>query len=437
MITLLSFILVVGVLILFHEFGHFITARLVGINVLKFSIGFGPKIFSIKGKKTEYVLSAIPLGGYIKMAGEQALLKDEPIKDGDYLSKAPWKRILVVFGGPFMNLVLAFLCIFSVYVIGYNEYYFSPVIGSVIDKVKVDSAEVSSPATVAGLKPEDRIISVNGQKIEAWEELQNIVFNSIGEELSFKISRNSSVVDIKVKPIYDKERNVNIVGVYPKQDNVVSVVIPGSQADRAGLKKGDIILFVGTTEVKTFREIDEEFKKLDKVAKFTVDRGGNKVLIKIDKNGISDIGSLGFITGMKERFVRKLPVVALRYGINDTGKITFLTIKGIASLITGKISPKEALGGPLTIADFAGKSAKSGWNSLVNYIALLSIMLFILNLLPIPMLDGGNIVINIIEALKGSLVSLKFRMIYQQVGFFIVISLVALALVMDFIRYVF
>jgi len=437
LITLLSFILVVGVLILFHEFGHFMIARLVGINVLKFSIGFGPKIFSIKGKKTEYVLSAIPLGGYIRMAGEQVLVKDEPIKDGDYFSKGPGKRILVVLGGPFMNLVLALLCIFSVYTIGYNEYYLSPIIGSIIEKVKVDNTEVPSPALIAGLQEDDRIISVNGQEVNAWDELQNIVFNSKSEQLSFKIDRNGSVVDVNIKPVYDRDRKINIIGVFPKQDNVVSYVVPGSPIDKAGLKKGDVILFVGTSEVKTFREIDEQFKKSDKVVRFTVFRSGERVLVKTNKGSVSDVGLLGFIMGMRERFIRKRPDIALEYGVRDTGKITWLIIKGIGSLITGKISPREALGGPLTIADFAGKSARSGWNNLVNYIALLSIMLFIVNLLPIPMLDGGNVVINIIEALKGSLVSLKFRMIYQQVGFFIVLSLIVLALIMDFIRYVF
>ncbi|MGQ9705701.1 MAG: site-2 protease family protein [bacterium] len=437
MITLFSFILVVGVLILFHEFGHFIIARLVGINVLKFSVGFGPKIFSIKGKKTEYVLSAIPLGGYIRMAGEQAFLKDEPIKDGDYFSKGPGERALVVLGGPIMNLALAFLCIFAVYTIGYNEYYFTPVIGSVIEKIKVDNVEVSSPAYIAGLKQGDRIISVDGQKIESWSELQDIVFNSKGAQMSLKIARDDSVIDMNIKPLYDKDKNINIIGVYPEQDNIVSFIVPGSPADKSGLKKGDIIMFVGTSEVKTFSEIEEKYKKLDGIVKFTVSRQGERILIKFEKKDDADISSLGFITGMRERIVRKNPIVALKFGARDTGRITYFTIVGVVNLITGRISPKEALGGPLTIADFAGKSARSGWNSLVNYIAILSIMLFILNLLPIPMLDGGNIVINIIEAIKGSLVTLKFRMIYQQVGFFIVISLIALAITMDFIRYVF
>ncbi len=427
----------VGVLILFHEMGHFLAARAVGIKVLKFSVGFGPKIFSIKGKVTEYILSAIPLGGYVRMSGEQAIMSGEPVKEGDYYSKGPGKRILVVISGPLMNLILAFLCIFLVYSVGYKEFYFPPVIGSVMETVEIGGKEIISPAKKAGLNPGDRIIAINGEKVSSWDELQRVILNSRGEEVELRIDRGGNPVNIKVNPAYDREKNYSVVGVYPVQDNVVSVVVPGSPADKAGVKKGDRVLYIGKNEVTSWRDIEEGLKIQDKVVKLTIERDGERRLIKIEREGIDEISKLGILTGMKERLVRKNLLQAATIGIKDTLNIVLLTLKGIWGLITGQVNPKEALGGPLTIADFAGKFARSGWYNLINFMALLSVWLFILNLLPIPVLDGGNVVINIVEAIKGGMISLKARMIFQQIGFLIIVSIVVFTLVIDFIRYVF
>lgn len=438
LLTILAFIVVIGVLITIHEFGHFAVAKLLKIRVLVFSLGFGPKIFSWKSKETEYRLSAIPLGGYVKMAGQEAIMEGKPVEEGDFYSRGPFKRILVVLAGPLMNLILAFLIFFSVSVIGYEQLVFEPIVGGVIEKMEVEGEKVVSPASKSGLQEGDRFIEIKGEEVKYWSDLQEIVFNSEGEEITFAVERGEETISMEMKPLYDEENKTWMIGVYPRQDNVVSLVIPDSPADKAGLKEGDEIIYLNQEKTDNWNEIKSAFEQSDVAVNLTVERNGENELIEIEKSKeMKDILQLGFITGMKKVKLRKPPQKAVVSSFNQTNFMVYNTFKGIIFLIAGKISPKEALGGPITIADFAGKSMRSGWHSFLNYIAILSIVLFVINLFPIPVLDGGNILLFIIEAFKRSPVSVKFRIVFQYIGLVLLLGVMVFAIMMDVVRYVF
>jgi regulator of sigma E protease len=438
LLTILAFIIVIGVLITIHEFGHFIVAKLFKIKVLVFSIGFGPKLLSYKGKETEYRLSAIPLGGYVKMAGQESILEGKPVEEGDFYSKSPFKRILVVLGGPVSNFILAFLIFMAVMIIGTQQLVFKPVVGGITEQIDMNGKTIETPAYLEGIEKGDRFIKANGEDIKYWSDIQNIVFFSDGEPVHFVIERSNEFIEKDIKPVFNEDEGVWMIGVYPQQDTEVSLIVPGSPSDRAGLKEGDEIQYVNKVRVNSWNDIQKQYNKAEKKINLTVLRGDEKELVVLEKTS-EEMGllELGFITGMEKVVVRESFKDAF---INSGRQTIFMSgniLKGIGLLIIGKVSPKEALGGPLTIADYAGRSIKAGWDSFLNYIAILSIILFVLNLLPIPVLDGGNILLSIIEAIKGSLVSLKFRMIFQQIGLVLLFAIMIFAIAMDVIRYVF
>jgi regulator of sigma E protease len=221
------------------------------------------------------------------------------------------------------------------------------------------------------------------------------------------------------------------------QDNIVSMVLPGTPAEKAGLQKDDVIVAVNGEPTSDYHAIGDIISTQSEPVSLAVERGGNLLDLTIEPPTDGDLLSFGFICGLKERHVRESLPQALLDSATTTGVMVGVSIVGIYQIVTGQIPLREAVGGPITMADFAGQTAMAGWQTLLRYVALLSIVLFILNLLPIPVLDGGNIALSIIELFRGKPVSLGFRMAFQQVGIFIVLGIMALAIVMDVIRYAF
>lgn len=345
--TFFAAILVLGALIFVHELGHFLVAKKMGVGVEKFSLGFGPKIIGKKIGDTEYLLSAVPLGGYVKMTGEDP---DEECtdKENSFTEASVWRRLAIVFAGPVFNLLFAVLIFAVVFMIGV------PVLSSMVGKVKD-----GSPAMKAGLQADDRIIAIGDKGIKLWDELRNIVHNSPNKELAFKIDRNGQEINVYITPESNQTKNL-----------------------------------------------------------FGED-------IKVGLIGIEPAPN--FIT---ERYN---PIIAVYKGFEKTWEITYLTIVAIKKLIQ-RVIPADTIGGPILILQMAGEQAKAGLLNLAFFIALLSINLGILNLLPIPILDGGHILFFLIEAVFGKPVNAKMREIAQQVGIALLVLLMAFAFYNDIER---
>lgn len=347
----IPFLILLGILIFVHEFGHFIVAKKFGIKVLKFSLGFGPPVFKRKVGETEYMISAIPLGGYVKLFGQEP---GEEIPEGEehrtFNAQSVWRRIAAVAAGPGMNIVLALVLFTALSPLGTQVSL--PIVGDV-------SSEM--PAELAGIKPGDRVEEINGEHIESWEHLAEKIAHSGGQELKLKILRGEEILTKAVVPMV------------PSSPNLL-----GAAKGRA------IIGIVFSGEFETIKE----------------------------------------------------PLVMAPWiGIRETALWTYRTADVLLRMVIGQVSPRT-LGGPIAIAKMAGETAKTG---IVNYlflIAVLSVNLAVLNLLPIPVLDGGHIFFFLAELALGRPVSLKNREIAQQVGLAILLLLMVYVIYNDVARIV-
>jgi regulator of sigma E protease len=348
--NILSFIIVLGVLIFFHEFGHFLVARFFGVGVEKFSLGFGPRLIGKKVGITDYRISAIPLGGYVKMVGEEPDAEIDPEEIPlSFTHKHVAKRMLIVAAGPVFNILLAVIIFFGIFLSS----------GTFVLKPSVGSVKQGAPAFSAGLEKGDLITAINESAINSWDEMAEIINGSKGKTIRLAVRRGDSTRNFTIAP--EQVTTKNIFG--------------------------------------------EDIQRY---------------IIGITASGESYSKDLNLFQAFSESLLQ-------------TYRVTELMVVIIAKLITGDIST-DTLGGPIMIAQMAGDSAKAGIGSLISFIALISINLAIINLLPIPVLDGGHLLFFSIEAIKGSPVSIKVREIAQQIGLFLLILLMILVFYNDISR---
>jgi len=348
--TIIATVVVLGVLIFVHELGHFVTAKLFGVGVEVFSLGFGPKLLGRRYKETEYRISVFPLGGYVKMVGESSKEEVRPEEIGrSFLHKNVYKRFAIVFAGPFSNILFTVVIFFFIFLISGL-----PSLTSHIGEVRKDY-----PAAQAGLRPGDRVIAVDGLKVEKWDELSNAIKNSGGGPVRLQVEREGKVMEVEVTP-----------------------------------------------RITTLKDIFGEE-------------------VQVPVIGISASG--------KQIVTRLNPLEAVWEGLAQTWNITRLTVVTVIKLIERKISVKT-VGGPIMIAQLAGQQAREGIMNLVFLMALISVNLAILNLLPIPVLDGGHLFFFVLEMILRKPVSLKKREIAQQVGLFVLITLMVFIIYNDIAR---
>jgi len=348
-VSVVSVIILLGVLIFVHELGHFLVAKWSGVGVLKFSLGFGPKLFGRKVGETEYILSAIPLGGYVKMLGDT---DDEELSPEDeersFLKQGVLKRMAIVSAGPLFNFLFAIIAFAVVYAIGV------PVATS-----RIGTVQENSPAFEAGLQSGDVVVAINDRDISQWSDLAGAVSESRDERLKIRFERENKVSDVYITP--QAATSTNVFG----------------------------------EDIETYR-------------------------IGV---GISD----------ETVIERKGPVGALATGAGQTWGWTKLTCIGMVKIVQGIVSPRE-LGGPILIAQMAGTQVRKGFVPFVFLMAVLSVNLGVLNLLPVPVLDGGHLAFYLIEMVTGRPVSVRWREIAQQVGFFLLILLMLFVFYNDIVR---
>lgn len=447
MTTVVAFVVVIGVLILIHELGHFIVARLAGVGVERFSIGFGPVLARWRGSQTEYCLSAIPMGGYVKMMGEENPLEGgggtftfDPAKA--FALKPLWVRFLIVFAGPGMNFVLAAV-IFCVVLATVGRPVWPAVVGRVAE---------GSPAAAAGLRTDDVVVAASGRPVSYWEDLDRAVAGSGGRPLVLHVRRGSSEETMTVRPrrttvrdpIFRDAVEAWDIGAGPKLTPQIGAVIPESAASQAALQAGDQVLAVAGEPVFTPEELMLAIRKRPgQTFEITVERDGRTLHLPVTPSVVKDKGPTGqevevgrIGVSIVTRTVRSEPYsppAAVWNGLVKTWDMTALTAKGFWKIVTRQISWAN-LGGPLQIASETGRQAHEGVGPLALFTAIISVNLAVLNLLPVPMLDGGHLFFFVIEAVRGRPLSLRKRELAQQVGFVLLMLIMVLALYNDLVR---
>ncbi len=450
--SVLSFIVAIGVLVTIHEFGHFWVARKMGVKVLRFSVGFGKPLWTIKAgvDQTEYVVASIPLGGYVKMLDEREAEVAEADLDRAFNRKNVWKRFAIVAAGPMFNFIFAIVAYTLIYLVGING--IKPVIGEV---------SVPSPAHSAGVRLQDTILSINGIETPSWEKARFTLLEEsvdrgkitlVVQGLDKQISNKS--LDISGLRLLQDEQ-IDLMGELglsmwrPDIAPLIAEVIPGGAAQASGLLAEDQIVSINGEMVINARHwVDIIRANPGNNLSLVVLRGKQKVMLQLrpdkrEENGVS----YGFI-GVKNRVdipieIRRQMEVTERYGpigaltaaVDKTWRMSWLTLKVLGKLVVGEASIKN-LSGPITIARYAGISAQIGLMQFVGFLAIISISLGVLNLLPIPILDGGHLFYYLIEMIKGSPVSEMTELIGQKIGLALLLGLMSVAIYNDLIRLV-
>jgi regulator of sigma E protease len=427
LVTLLAFLFVLGVLIFVHELGHFLAARRVGVRVLTFSLGFGPKILKFTRGDTEYCISAIPLGGYVKMAGENP---DDPRsgQPDEFLSKTKWQRFQILIMGPLMNIVLAVVVTAVVLaqgaaVLAYRDEV--PVVGSVV---------AGSPAEGVGLQRGDRILTVSEKKVDTWEDLLIAIATKPDRDVPLTIERDGQTRAVTVRPTAQGKYEIGNIGVLPDTNPIIDRVIEGDVGARAGLKAGDVVLAVNgermVTEAQFRRAIE---KNGGKEIQLLVRRDGEELTIPVTPEQRGAIGMLGVYPTDRTKAITPNAWEAVKLSVQQNIKSSGLIFTTLAGLVTGDTSVRQ-LQGPVGIAQLSGESAAQGWTSLLELMAMLSINLGILNLMPIPVLDGGHILILLMEGVARRDFSMAVKEKMLLAGFVVLMMLMVTVIYNDLTR---
>jgi len=439
LIVPLAFIFILGSAVVLHEFGHFIVAKLFGIRVETFSVGFGPRLFGRKWGQTDYRISAIPLGGYVKLGGDES---NAPLEGAGAINIPPeeqynlrprWQRIMVALAGPVMNIITALAIPFA----GGLMYGVPATPQPVVYFVHPGGA-----AEKAGLRPGDRITSFNGTNNPSWESIYGDGLLSPGHVLPVVVNRQGSDVQLTIIPTARTENGetagfLDFVPDYGGLPVVVGTVQPGSPAEEAGFKEGDKLLKVGDDNVKSSYQVTEYIKSHDaQKIPITIQRDGQTSVVVTNERRVD--GKLGL--GVTDIFPLYAAGIggAAKYAWDSNLQILRLTGKALGQVFTGKRSVRNTLSGPIGIYQAAQKSVERlGWDGVFGMLGFLSLNLGIFNLLPIPVLDGGAIFLLLIEGLLATVglsISTAVRDRIQQVGFVMVLLLMVFVITNDVLK---
>ena len=449
-VSALAFIVALGILVSIHEYGHFWVARRVGIKVLRYSVGFGHALYTRKGKvdDTEYVIGAIPLGGYVKMLDEREGPVAEFERHRSFNQKPLWARSAVVLAGPMANFLLAIVAYWVVMMIGISGV--APLVGAPV----VDSA-----AAKAGFQYEDRIVSVNGEKTATWTDARIALLEAsmsttapldieVEDASGLQLFRQLSVTqDQMLKSDGDAVANLGFRAWWPEVDPIIGDVVDGGAANAAGLLAGDVIVAIDDVAIDSWTMLVQAVQPSAGVdLDVLVRRGDAQISVVLTPEpfviGENTIGRIGVRETQSAQqaekakvIVKHAPVAALGEAVKRTWDMTALTVRMLGKLLFGQAS-LDNISGPISIAQYAGQSASIGIDHYINFIALISISLAVLNLLPVPMLDGGHLLFFAAEAIRGKPLPESVQIIGQQIGMALLGALMFLAFYNDIWRLV-
>ncbi len=425
-----------GVLVFVHELGHFLVAKANGVKVLKFSLGFGPKLLSRKWGETEYLICAVPLGGYVQMLGEgrgeqgeDAYLTDEE-KERSYAHKSVGRRTAIIAAGPIMNLVLPFLILPIAYMVGVN-------LPAYLDqKACVGYVVAESEAASTGFQPGDCIVAIGEDNIASWNDANKSLIAHAGMPLLFTVDRGDSQQVLEMSSDNSSLEGLQALGLFPLQPAVIGSLASGMPAKAAGMMPDDRIIAIGEDRVTSWYDLKALIQKSGGgEVTFLVERGDKVkslqvVPVKKESHGEYLVG-----ISPEQPFVFKRfgLVESFSYGASRTMELIELTLVFIQKLFSGHVSTKN-IGGPIMVVQIAGQAAQTDISSILTVLAFLSIQLGILNLLPIPILDGGHLMFNLAEFVFRRPLSIRIREVAQQLGLVMLLMLMILAFYNDIVR---
>ncbi len=442
--NLVAFVIAIGIIVPIHELGHYLVARWCGVGVLRFSVGFGRPILRWKKtpESTEWVLSAIPLGGYVKMLDEREAAVPAHQLSEAFNRKNVYQRIAIVAAGPIANLLLAILI-----------YWVLLVHGVVEPRAILGMPAPGTAAANAGFAEAEQVVAIDGKPVVSWVDLRWNLLKAATEHQALTLSvidedgrrRERTLDTASVQFESDASDPTQQLGISLYRPAVIGEVALGGAADRSGLKKGDRILGVDGRPVADWGDLARTIAAApERTLNFSIVRGGTRVTVDIKPDSVEDKGkrigrigvAAGELPGWRERMtmeVRHAPLQAFRQAANRTWETIGLSLRMMGRMITGEVSARN-LSGPLTIADYAGRTARMGIEPYMEYLALISISIGILNLLPVPLLDGGHIMYYLAEILMRRPVSEHAMEIGQRVGFAVLAMLMAFAFFNDVSR---
>lgn len=421
----LAFVVALGVIIFVHELGHLLVAKAFGVRVLTFSLGFGKQLWGFRRGETDYRVALVPLGGYVRLGGEDpAEVSTDP---REFLNKPRWQRVLVYLAGPAMNVALSILLVAAALMFGAEITAIQDV------PAVVGVVEPGSPGERAGLLPGDRVVAVAGREVDRWSDVQFAITTAPEQPIDLTVERGSRRLDVVLTPEMEPRYEYGNAGVFPELLPHVSEVLPGSPAERAGFQRGDEIRgvdgralahggdFIAHIEQRAGVEVEVE----------VVRQGSRLVIPVVPEAKEAGVGRIGVGLSYTPRYG---PVEALAESVRYNWELAGQTFAIIGKIASGSLKARSALSGPIEIAAQSGAAARRGFDDLIFLTGLISISVGILNLLPIPVLDGGQIFLLLVEGLIRRDLSMAIKERINQLGFVLIIMLMITVLYFDLVK---
>jgi regulator of sigma E protease len=421
LVNVVAFIFALGVIIFVHEGGHHLVAKAFGMRVLTFSLGFGKRIWGFRRGETDYRISAVPLGGYVKLAGEEP---DEEGEDPrDFPNRPRWQRILVYVAGPAMNAVLAVLLVAGLFMVGVDV----PALQSI--PAEVGTVEAGSPGEAAGIRAGDRIAAVDGRPVEQWQQVAFAIMTSVGRELAVEVERDGRRLALLVTPVRLPEHEIGDAGIYPRLLPRVASVVAESPAEGAGFRVGDEVRGIDGRSLANGLEFIAYIEgKAGTEVRVEVLRGGVPTALAVVPAEIDGKGKIGVMLTLQQRYG---PGRAFVESLRFNGEVARQSLVVVGKIFTREVKARSALAGPIEIAAQSGQAARAGWKSLIYLMAVISVSIGLLNLFPIPVLDGGQIVLLLVESVIRRDLPLAVKERVNQAGLALIVLLMVTVLYFD------